>query len=116
MDQDKSISNKLWIEKKVDNNIIQRLSQNKSISEIFSKLLLSRGVNENNLNSFLYPDILSDIPNPFELKDMKKGVDRCIISLLKNEKIGIIADYDVDGSTSASILFKFLNNFNFALK
>tara|TARA_A100001011_G_scaffold390681_2_gene474627 strand:- start:2337 stop:4082 length:1746 start_codon:yes stop_codon:yes gene_type:complete len=111
VDQDKSISNKLWIEKKVDNNFIQRLSQNKSISEIFSKLLLSRGVNENNLNNFLYPDILSDIPNPFELKDMKKGVDRCIISLLKNEKIGIIADYDVDGSTSASILFKFLNNF-----
>ena len=29
----------------------------------------------------------------------------------KKEMIGIIADYDVDGSTSASILYKFLNNF-----
>ena len=26
----------------------------------------------------------------------------------KNQKIGIIADYDVDGSTSVSILYKFL--------
>ena len=31
--------------------------------------------------------------------------------ILSNEKIGIIADYDVDGSTSAAILYKFLTNF-----
>ena len=42
---------------------------------------------------------------------MKKGIERCIEALKNNEKIGIIADYDVDGSTSASILYKFLNNF-----
>ena len=42
---------------------------------------------------------------------MKKGIERCIEALKNNEKIGIIADYDVDGSTSASILYKFLNKF-----
>ena len=42
---------------------------------------------------------------------MKKGIERCIKAVKNNEKIGIIADYDVDGSTSASILYKFLNNF-----
>ena len=57
------------------------------------------------------PTIDYDIPNPFDLKDMEKGITRCVEALKNNEKIGIIADYDVDGSTSVSILVKFLNNF-----
>ncbi len=112
MDLNKSLSNKFWKIKKIDQNNIQKLSQQKSISELFSKLLLSRGINGDNLDQFLFPDIISDFPNPFELKDMKKGVKRCLEALKKNEKIGIIADYDVDGSTSASILFKFLKNYS----
>ena len=112
MDIKKSLSNKIWKEKKISEIKVQKLSQKRSISEIFAKLLVSRGINENNFDQFLNPDIKSDIPNPFELKDMQKGVNKCINALKNNEKIGIIADYDVDGSTSASILFKFLNNFS----
>ncbi len=107
----KSLTNKIWQEKQIDNNIVEKLSQKKSISQIFAKLLLSRGIDEENIDEFLNPDITAQIPNPFVLKDMKKGVDRCLIALKNKEKIGIIADYDVDGSTSASILFKFLNNY-----
>ena len=111
MESNKSLSNNIWQEKNIDINIVEKLSQKKTITEIFSKLLVARGIDENNFDQFLYPDISVDMPNPFELKDMEKGVNRCIDSLVNNEKIGIIADYDVDGSTSASILFKFLNNF-----
>tara|TARA_B100000963_G_scaffold359785_2_gene388181 strand:+ start:458 stop:2203 length:1746 start_codon:yes stop_codon:yes gene_type:complete len=111
VDLNRSLSNKVWKEKIIDQNKIDKLSQKKSITEIFSKLLIARGVDEYNLDQFLKPDIISDLPNPFDLKDMKNGVDRCLLALQNNEKIGIIADYDVDGSTSASILYKFLNNF-----
>ena len=111
MDFNKSLSRKTWREIKTDPIKIEKLSQLKSISQIFSKLLIARGINENNFDQYMNPDISSDIPNPYELKDMKKGVYRCIKALKNNEKIGIIADYDVDGSTSASILFNFLNNF-----
>ncbi len=111
MELDKSLSNHSWREKLVDQNSILRLSQKKSISETFSKLLILRGIDEYNFDKFLNADILSDIPDPFALKDMKKGVHRCLKALKNKEKIGIIADYDVDGSTSASILFKFLNNY-----
>jgi len=107
----KSLSNKAWKEKKIDDNIIKTLSQKKSISEFFSKLLISRGIDEHNYDNYLNPDILIDFPNPFELKDMERGIARCIDAIKNNEKIGIIADYDVDGSTSLSILYKFLNNF-----
>ncbi len=111
METIKSLSNKIWKEKIADQSKIQKLAQQKSITETFSKLLVSRGINESNLDQFLQSDITLDFPNPFELKDMKKAVTRCIEALSNDEKIGIIADYDVDGSTSASILYKFLSNF-----
>ena len=112
MNIQKSLSDKFWEEKQIDFNQIKTLSQKKSISEIFSKLLISRGVFEENYDKYINPNILNNLPDPFELKDMKKGIERCIEALKNNEKIGIIADYDVDGSTSASILFKFLKNYN----
>ena len=106
-----SLSYNKWKEKLIDNNLIKSLSQKKIISELFAKLLIARGVNEENYDHYLKPTIDYDIPNPFELKDMEKGITRCVEALKNNEKIGIIADYDVDGSTSVSILVKFLNNF-----
>ncbi len=112
MDLSKSLSNKIWREKKVDQIKITKLSQQKSISEIFSKLLILRDIDQENFDQFLNPDIKLNVPDPFELKDMNKGVDRCITALKNNEKIGIVADYDVDGSTAASILYKFLRNFS----
>ncbi len=111
MNIEKSLSDKYWEEKQIDPRHTQSLSQKKSISEFFSKLLISRGVFEHNYDDYLSPNFLNNLPDPFELKDMKKGIERCIEALKKNEKIGIIADYDVDGSTSASILYRFLNNF-----
>ncbi len=107
----KSLSNKIWKEIDIDQNLIDKFSQKKSISQIFSKLLIARNINEDSLDNYLNPDIFSNIPNPFDLKDMKKGVERCLSALKNNEKIGIIADYDVDGSTSISILYKFLRNY-----
>ncbi len=111
MSIEKSLSDKFWEEKQIDFKLIQALSQKKSISEIFSKLLISRGVFEENYDNYINPNLLNNLPDPFELKDMKKGIERCIEALKNNEKIGIIADYDVDGSTSASILHRFLNNY-----
>ena len=107
----KSLSNNIWKEKYVEHNLVESLSQKKSISEIFSKLLLLRNINENNYDTFINSDIFENIPNPFELKDMDKAIIRCVEALKKNEKIGIISDYDVDGSTSVSILYNFLKNY-----
>ena len=111
MNIEKSLSDNYWEEKQIDYRNIQSLSQKKSISEIFSKLLVSRGIFEENYDDYINPNLLNNLPDPFELKDMKKGVERSVKALKNNEKIGIIADYDVDGSTSISILYKFLSNF-----
>ena len=43
---------------------------------------------------------------------MKSAVERSVKAINNNEKIGILADYDVDGSTSAAILYNFLKSLN----
>ena len=107
----KTSSGNIWEEKKIDEYRIESFSQKKSISIILSKLLLIRNINEDNYEEYINPNIALNMPNPFALLDMEKSVLRCIDSLKNNQKIGIIADYDVDGSTSASILYKFLKNY-----
>jgi len=109
--KEKSLLGCYW---NIDDNLerdILSSSQKNHISPLLARLLLIRNVSDDYIKGYLNPDIKNNIPNPFLLKDMEKSVNRVITAIKKNQKIGIIADYDVDGCTSASILFKFLINF-----
>ena len=75
------------------------------------KLLTLRNIKEEQVKNFLNPIFKNNIPNPFELKDMNKSINRTIKNINNKKKIGIIADYDVDGSTSAALLHNFLSFF-----
>ncbi len=108
----KSLLGNIWQINNVDERLVLSSSQKNDISPFLAKLLLLRNIDENLVSNFLLPDFKNNLPNPFLLNDMKKSVDRVIYALKNDEKIGIIADYDVDGSTSASILYKFLEKFS----
>ena len=88
------------------------ISQRHNISPLLAKLLNIRNIKEADIENYLNPDLNNNLPDPFLFKDMKKSVERTSEALLKNQLIGIIADYDVDGSTSAAILCKFFNSLN----
>ena len=107
----KSLLGNVWKIKDCDERLVLSYSQKNKISPLLAKLLLLRGVKENFIDFFLKPNFNNNLPNPFLLKDMDKSVNRVISAIKQNEIIGIIADYDVDGSTSATILFKFLKHF-----
>tara|TARA_Y100000590_G_scaffold469446_1_gene657049 strand:- start:447 stop:2126 length:1680 start_codon:yes stop_codon:yes gene_type:complete len=87
-------------------------SQRHNISPILAKLLNIRNINNEEIEQFLNPKIKDNLPDPFDLKDMKKAVDKTIDIIINKKKIGIIADYDVDGSTSLAILAKFFKSIN----
>ena len=106
-----SLSQKIWQPKNHDERLELYLSQKFQISIFLSKLLILRNINETNINEYLKPNLKYTLPNPFLLKDMNKSINRLIKAIQNKEKIGIIADYDVDGSTSAGILYNFLYKF-----
>jgi Single-stranded DNA-specific exonuclease len=108
----KSLLGSKWSLKDYDERLTLSFSQKKEISPLLAKLLLIRNIDEDYLSNFLNSKIENQLPNPFILNDMEKSINRVTKAIIENHKIGIIADYDVDGSTSASILYKFLIKFN----
>ncbi len=111
IEKQKSLLNRRWKLKEFEERNAIYLSQKLNLKYFVSKLLSIRGIDNELAENFINPNIKNDIPDPSKLKDIDKAALRVIDAIKKKQKIGIIADYDVDGSTSASILYKFLKNF-----
>lgn len=91
-----------------DNLIKEKLANELSISPILAKLLVQRGVKSfDEARAFFRPE-LKDLHDPFLMKDMDLAVNRLTKAMQANEKILIYGDYDVDGTTSVSLVYRFL--------
>jgi single-stranded-DNA-specific exonuclease len=60
--------------------------------------------------SFFRPS-LTELHDPFLMRDMDKAVVRLIQAIKQNERILIYGDYDVDGTTSVSVFYGFLKKY-----
>lgn len=75
---------------------------------LMMKMIFDRGHKDwYGINKFLYTEPF-DLHGPFYLNDMKKAVERINIALQKEERMMIFGDYDTDGVTSTSLLYKAL--------
>lgn len=79
---------------------------------LFDKILASRGLSAESKAFFLLPDY-SKAHDPFLLPDMEKAVKRLATARKKQEHVVIYGDYDIDGLTSAALLFDAFNSFGF---
>ncbi|MBQ1221842.1 MAG: single-stranded-DNA-specific exonuclease RecJ [Alistipes sp.] len=78
------------------------------ISPVLANLLVQRGIDTvEKANKFFKPD-LSDLHDPFLMKDMDRAVERVEQAVKRGEKIMIYGDYDVDGCTAVALVYKFL--------
>mgnify|MGYP002710095219 FL=1 len=77
----------------------------KKYSRDMLSILESRGLTtEEEIEKFIQCS-LSDLRDPFLLKDMEKAVNFILEKRDKKETIWIYGDYDVDGITSTSLLY-----------
>ena len=79
------------------------------LSPVLRRLLLNRGIDENNISEFLSskPQLAYD---PFLLANMRAGVDLLLNAIDRGKKITVYGDYDADGVTSTALLVKVLNS------
>ncbi|HEV2816374.1 MAG TPA: single-stranded-DNA-specific exonuclease RecJ, partial [Allosphingosinicella sp.] len=84
------------------------ITQRHGVSELLARVLAGRGVEAEGVAEFLDPTVRKLMPDPDVLTDMPKAAVRIAEAVMRNEKIAIFGDYDVDGATSAAVLAKFL--------
>ena len=107
-----SLTGKNWVYRKYDNNYVSYLKENFYLDEIVAQLLSIRDIDKQFVESFLKPSIKDHIPDPENLKDMSKTIQRIIKAINNNEKIIIFGDYDVDGASSTALIGNYLKKLN----
>ena len=87
---------------------VQQLSKDLSIDNTLSKLLVQRGISTFEEAKKFFRPSLEELHDPFLLKDMNLAVSRIEKAIASNENILIYGDYDVDGTTSVSLVASYL--------
>ena len=105
-----SVSGKEWKQKKINQNLVEKLKQDYNFSDILSRLIISRKFNE---------DEIATIDNDLGLNniflnnsDFEQSIDLVVSSINNKEKICVLGDYDVDGSAATSLFVRFFENIN----
>lgn len=87
-----------------------QLSKELGVDYTLSKLLVQRGIETyEQAKAFFRPD-LADLHNPYLMKDMDLAVKRIETAITSGENILVYGDYDVDGTTSVSLLASYLKS------
>ena len=89
----------------------KELADKLCISPILAKLLIHRGITTESAAKRFFRPQLSDLINPFLMKDMDIAVDRLNDAMGRKERIMVYGDYDVDGCTAVALVYKFLQQF-----
>lgn len=94
-----------------DVNQLKSLSDALNVSELIAQLLLQRGVTDFESARRFFRPTLSDLHDPFLMKDMEAAVHRIEQAIAKAEKILVFGDYDVDGTTSVALVSSYLSSY-----
>ena len=101
-----------WEIKHTDQNTVARLTQKLGLSPLIARLLNNRSIfSQEEAERFLRPSF-KDLSPPSLLKDIDVATKRIVAAIEKKERILIFGDYDVDGITATSLLYRFLCNAN----
>ena len=107
-----SISNREWSERKYNENLVNKCSQDNNFSQILSKLIITRNFIDDEIYTINNSKNVN-FSNVFKFNsDFNKSIDLVIKNIKNKSKICILGDYDVDGSCATALLIKFLKSIN----
>ncbi|MDR1223412.1 MAG: single-stranded-DNA-specific exonuclease RecJ [Tannerella sp.] len=88
------------------------LERELNLNPIISRLLVQRGITSpDGIKKFFKPS-LNNLHDPFLMPDMHRAVKRLNRALGNNEKILVYGDYDVDGTSAVSLVYRFLRPYS----
>jgi single-stranded-DNA-specific exonuclease len=100
--------NKRWNVLQADEQKVQSLFEALKIHPAICRILVQRGIETFEQAKHFYRPQLTDLHDPWLMKDMQKAVDRITLATGRHEKILVFGDYDVDGTTAVATVYQFL--------
>src|ERR1700749_699873 len=101
---------KRWVIKEIaDPEKTGHLASVLNTDPVLASLLVQRGITSFEEARRFFRPSAEDLHDPFLMKDMDLAVDRLEKAFLSEEKILVYGDYDVDGTTSVSLVYDFLS-------
>lgn len=91
-----------------EKELANELRSRHKLLPVVADILVQRGIySPQLLRNYLEPK-LSDLHDPFLMNDMHKAIKRINKAIGNKEKILIYGDYDVDGTTAVTLVYKYL--------
>ncbi|MDX8415989.1 single-stranded-DNA-specific exonuclease RecJ [Intestinicryptomonas porci] len=101
-----------WKIGKYDAKLAADLGSYLGVSPILASLLLERGFSDPiRAEMFLKPK-LTNLGDPFRVKNLRRAALRLIEAISKNQKVLVFGDYDVDGITSTTLFVNAMRHFD----
>ena len=94
-----------------DTTAVSALQQSLGVSPVIAHLLALRGITSFDKAKTFFRPSQENIYDPFLMKDMDLAAARLATAIRNQEKVLVYGDYDVDGTTSTSIVYLFLKQF-----
>lgn len=87
---------------------VSSLQQALQVEPAIASLLVQRGIETFDQAKYFFRPSLSDLHDPYLMKDMDKAVQRIEQAISNSENILVYGDYDVDGTTAVSLMSSYL--------
>jgi single-stranded-DNA-specific exonuclease len=87
---------------------LQKLKEELDLDPLILELLLQRGIHDFESARAFFKPSLTQLHDPFLMKDMDRAIARLHQAKTQAERIMIYGDYDVDGTTSVALMANFL--------
>ncbi|MCY7356626.1 MAG: single-stranded-DNA-specific exonuclease RecJ [Rudanella sp.] len=107
------MASRRWITKPFPDSPDQRsatesLTRELGVSPFLASLLVQRGITSFDEARFFFRPEIKHLHDPFTMRDMDRAIERLTMAMLRNEKILVYGDYDVDGTTSVTLFYGFM--------
>lgn len=104
---ERSLTGRRWRTREAELGLVEALRRRFSLPEIAARLLAARGVSLDEAEAFLTPTLKTHFPDPSSFADMDEAARVIEDAIVSGRSSAVLADYDVDGGSSAAQLVRY---------
>jgi single-stranded-DNA-specific exonuclease len=104
---ERSLTGRRWRTREADLALVEAFRRRFQLPEVAARLMAARGVSLDDAPNFLEPTLKALFPDPSSFADMDEAARVIEDAIVAGRPCAVLADYDVDGGSSAAQLVRY---------